>query len=112
MARVILSALAVTSLAVSPTIASAASKEDQKLMRLLAECTYVVKMAEGNGTQLRNSAGTWEQALANIAMQKQIDPVPYIEEAKAKYKKRERVMGAGDTVRSMIQRAKDCDAQL
>ncbi|MEM7689752.1 MAG: hypothetical protein AAF291_12090 [Pseudomonadota bacterium] len=104
--------LALVSLALSPTAVHAASKQDKKMMKLIAQCAYVVKMAEGNGVKLRNSAATWEQATANVAMQLKLDPVPYINEARAKYKKRERVMGSGDAVRSMIARAKECDAQL
>jgi len=102
---------AVLALAAAPP-ALAQSKQDKKMVKLVAECAYVTKMAEGNGAKLRNPAAMWEQALANVAMQMKIDPVPYINEARAKYKKRERVMGSGDAVRSMIKRAKDCDAQL
>lgn len=112
MLRAVLSALAVASLALSPVAGSAASKQDQKIMRLLTQCAYVVKIAEGNGVKLRNSSAQWEQATANAAMQLKLDPKPYVEEARAKYKRRERVMGSGDAVRNMIQRARECDAQL
>lgn len=112
MTRTITLAFATASLALCPTGAIAASKDDKKMMRLIAQCAYVVKIAEGNGVKLRNSSALWEQATANAAMQLKLDPAPFIEEAKAKYKKRERVMGSGDAVRNMIQRARDCDAQL
>lgn len=104
--------LAVVIATTCATAAFAASKEDKKVMKLLAECTYVVKMAEGNGVQLRNSSGQWEQATANFALQTKQDAKRHMEEARLKYKKRERVMGSGDAVRAMIQRARDCDAQL
>lgn len=112
MTRTLALTLALAGLALSSSGASAASKQDKKMMRLVAECAYVVSVAQGNGIKLRNSAATWEQATANAALQLKMDPVPYINEAKAKYKKRERVMGSGEAMRKLISRARDCDAQL
>lgn len=95
-----------------PTASIAASKEDKKVMRLIAECAYVVKVAEGNGVKLRNSAAKWDQATAGAGLKLGIDPASYQAEARAKYKKRERVMGSGEALRKLIGRARDCDAQL
>ncbi|WP_158094335.1 hypothetical protein [Erythrobacter donghaensis] len=95
-----------------PSAGAAASKDDEKMMRLVAECAYVVRVAEGNGVRLNNSAATWDQAKAGMGVKLQIDPARYDAEARAKYKVRERKLGSEQALRGLIQRARDCDAQL
>ncbi|KPF63427.1 hypothetical protein IP79_09475 [Porphyrobacter sp. AAP60] len=95
-----------------PSASHAAGKEEQKIMQMVSECAYVVRIAEGNGVSLNNPSSTWDQAKAATAVKLQIDPARYDAEARAKYKKRERVMGAAETMQKVIQRARDCDAQL
>lgn len=109
------SALSIAAAGLYISLASAghaASKEDQKMMRLTSECAYVVTIAEGNGVTLNNSASTWDQLKAAAAVKLQLDPAPYDAEARAKYQKRERVMGSSEAMQKIIQRARDCDAQL
>lgn len=96
----------------SVTPLHAASKEEQKMMKLFAECAYVMKVAEGAGAKLRNSAAVFEQAKAGYAVKWQMDPANADAEARAKYKKRERVMGAQEAMKKLISRARECDAQL
>lgn len=95
-----------------PSVGHAASKEDQKIMRMVSECAYVVRVAEGNGISLNNPSSLWDQAKAATGVKLKLDPAQYDAEARAKYKKRERVMGASEAMQKVIQRARDCDAQL
>ena len=113
MIRNILFGAATLGLCIGPvSVGHAASKDDQKMMRLLAECVYVVRVAEGNGVKLNNPSSTWDQAMATISVKFGLDPSSYEAEARAKYKRRERVMGSGEALQKVIKIARDCDAQL
>jgi hypothetical protein len=93
-----------------PSLGHAASKEDQKLVRLLAECAYAVRTAEGNGVRLNNTSAMWDQALAGAGVKFEIDTARAQTEARLKFQKRERVMGSGEALRRVIDVARDCDA--
>lgn len=113
MIRAALSIAAAASLCASFASAShAAGKEEQKIMRMVSECAYVVRIAEGNGVRLNNPSSLWDQAKAATAVKLQLDPARYDAEARAKYQKRERVMGSAEALQKLIQRARDCDAEL
>lgn len=113
MIRTILLSAAATGLCIgSASAGQAAGKEDQKMMRLTAECTYVVQIAEANGAKLNNPSSLWSQLKATVAVKFGFDPAPYDAEARAKYKKRERVMGAQEAMQKLMSRARECDAQL
>lgn len=96
----------------APTAGFAATKEDKKNLRLLAECAYAVRIAEGNGIRLKGQASMWDQVKANFAVQTQLDLATADAEARAKFKRRERIMGSEDTMRELIRIARDCDAQV
>lgn len=93
-----------------PSVGHAASKEEQKLVRLLAECAYAVRVAEGNGVKLNNTSAMWDQALAGAGVKFAVDTARAQTEARLKFQKRERVMGSGDALRKVIEVARDCDA--
>lgn len=104
--------LTAASLLLAPSVTIAQSKDEKKMLRMVAECTYVVNIAEQNGVRLRNSAGSWREIQSNVSQQLNVDVTKYVTEAKAKYDKRARVMGADEALRKIAQRAQDCDAQL
>ncbi|NCP13033.1 MAG: hypothetical protein GW858_02580 [Sphingomonadales bacterium] len=95
-----------------PTVGHAASKEDQKNLRGLAECAYLVRIAEGNGVQLKTNSSMWDQAKANLAFQAQLDAARADEEARAKFKRRERVLGSEKVMQEIIRGARNCESQI
>lgn len=95
-----------------PSVGHAASKEDKKNLRLLAECAYVVRIAQGNGVRLKGDSSMWDQVKANFAVQTQLDLATADAEARAKFKRRERTFGSEQALRDIIKIARDCDAQV
>ena len=90
----------------------AASKEETKMLKSAAECTYVVQIAEENGVKLNNSSDTWANLLMQASDKLGLDAGAYYNEAKAKYESRARTMGDDNTLTKMIDNARKCDSGL
>lgn len=105
-------AIAMTMMIGSPTTVAASNSEAKDALRLICECAYVVRIAEGNGVKLRNSSATWSQAKAAVAEQTGLNTQEFDQAARAKWERRQRVMGASDAMRRLADRARDCDKQL
>lgn len=112
MMRSALITLGVAAAFVLPGAAAASDSEAEMMMRLSAECHYVVRIAEGNGVRLKNSSAVWDQVKATVAEQTRMSTQRYDAEARAKWERRERNLGARDTMRRIADRARECDAQL
>lgn len=91
---------------------AAKAQDADYMMRMVSECAYVVRIAEGNGVQLKNSSATWDQVKAMIAEQTGLATRQFDQEARAKWETRQRRLGARDAMRRLADRARDCDAQL
>lgn len=94
----------------SPLQARDASPED--VMKATGECVYVVNVAEGNGLTLNYSSEQWAQVIGMFAERYKLDAKKYVDKAKAKYRKRARVMGADEALQHMLGRARSCDREL
>lgn len=112
MYRSILSALALASLALSPSIAAAASKKEKKLMESITNCAYVMEIAEANGARYNYQARQVVEMREQFSQMLGLASGPYIEKARAKANKRARVMGADNALRDIMSRAKKCDDML
>lgn len=112
MFREVCFAAAGAALLATPAAAIAAGKEEKKIMRQITECAYVINMAEQNGVNLKHGSVTWNDLASRSRQQLGLDATPYVAEARAKYTKRARVMGADEALRHMVKRARDCNAQL
>jgi hypothetical protein len=89
-----------------------AKTSNEAVMRAAGECVYVVHVAESNGARLNHSAEQWAQVMQMFAERNKFDAKSYVDKAKAKYRKRSRVMGADEALSHMMQRAKACDKEL
>lgn len=94
----------------APVIAGGPSPK--KLMEWSAGCAYVVSIAEGNDVALNYGSQDWLAFVQILQDRTGLDGEKAILDAKAKYKKRARVMGADEAFRYMLGRAKDCDREM
>ncbi len=92
--------------------ANAKDPSPKKLMQMAAGCAYVVSVAEGSNVQLNYGSGDWLGVVELLQERTGIDGEHALAEAKAKYNKRARVMGADEAYRHMLDRAKDCDREM
>ncbi|MEH6759107.1 MAG: hypothetical protein V7676_16580 [Parasphingorhabdus sp.] len=104
--------LAISALSLSTHPALAASKQEAKMLKSAAECTYVVQIAEENGIKLKNSSDTWANLLMQASDKLGLDAGAYYNEAKAEYESRAKTMGADNTLTKMIDNARKCDNGL
>lgn len=109
---ILFTAISVSLCAGVPSVGHAASKEDQKNLRGLAECAYLVRIAEGNGVSLKTNSSMWDQVKANFAFQTKLDLARADEEARAKFKRRERVLGSGKVMQEIIRGARNCEENI
>ncbi|MDN3646243.1 hypothetical protein QWY75_08520 [Pontixanthobacter aestiaquae] len=110
--KALFAAIAMTAILGAPTTAAASNSEAEDALRLICECAYVVRIAEGNGVKLRNSSAIWSQAKATVAEKTGLSTREYDELARAKWERRLRNLGARDAMRRIADRARDCDKQL
>jgi hypothetical protein len=95
-----------------PAETRAADSEAETMMRMVSECHYVVKIAEGNGVSLKNPSSLWEQLKYTVSERTGLSVGDYDTLARSKWERRQRSLGASDTMRRIADRAKECDAQL
>lgn len=105
-----LAAIAVAALPVD-VIANEREYSPEDLMKFATECAYVVSEV-GQDAGTRSSGQDWLSVLSSLSQKSGLDPVPYIDEAKAKYRRSSRKMGADWTFKRMKERARDCDQQI
>ncbi|MGI9377977.1 MAG: hypothetical protein ACR2PC_18115 [Tsuneonella suprasediminis] len=89
-----------------------AKASNEAVMKATGECVYVVHVAESNGARLNHSSEQWAQVIHMFAERYKLDAKSYVDKAKAKYRKRSKVMGADEALSHMMQRAKACDKEL
>ena len=94
------------------TPAIAGGPSPKKMMEMSASCAYVVAIAEGNNVSLNYPSSDWLSVVQILQDRTGLDGEKAIETAKAKYKKRARVMGADEAFQYMIKRAQDCDREM
>ena len=82
------------------------------LMAMSAGCAYVVSVAEGSNVQLNYGSADWMGIVRLLEQKTGLDGERALKEAKAKYNKRARVMGADEARRHMLNRARDCDREM
>lgn len=101
------------SLAVMPFAAQAEEEmKPEKLVEFVSECAYVVHKVGVDEGGLRHGSEDWQSVLAQVSEKAGIDPLPFLQQAKAKYERSAKKMGADWTYKRMIARAQDCDQQL
>lgn len=105
-----LACLAAAATAAAP--AGAREPSARKVAKMMGDCAYVVDVAESNGVQLNYKSQDWGQWLTRYAEENGFDAEQQVEMAKAKYRKRSRVLGADKTLSDMIANARKCDQQL
>ena len=96
-------------------VANPASARDpgaKKLMQMAAGCAYVVGVAEGSNVQLNYGSADWIGVVGILEQRTGLDGEKAINEARAKYKKRARVMGADEAYQYMLGRAQECDREM
>lgn len=103
-------ALAIAGIATSPLAAK--ESENEKSMRQIAECGYVIYQVEREGVALEYGAEMWDSIVTQVSQGTGLEARPYLEMAEAKYKRIERNMGADYTFERLKERAKECNAQL
>ncbi|OCC23562.1 hypothetical protein MB02_10300 [Croceicoccus estronivorus] len=107
--KILLAASAVPFVSASPAMAES---EEEKIIRFAAECTYVTKTVEKEGIGLKHSGDEWLGMLSQVEQKAGIDALPYLNQAKAKYNRHAKKMGADWAFKRMISRARECDKQL
>ena len=75
-------------------------------------CAYVVGVAEGSNVQLNYGSADWIGVVGILEQRTGLDGEKAINEARAKYKKRARVMGADEAYQYMLGRAQECDREM
>ncbi len=100
------------SLVAMPCAAQAEDMKPEKLVELLSECAYVVHEVGAEKAGIRYGSEQWQSVLAEVSQKAGIDPLPFLHQAKAKYERSAKKMGADWTYKRMIARAQDCDQQL
>ena len=101
-----------TALMVAANPAGAKDPSPKKLMEMSAGCTYVVSVAEGSNVRLNYGSADWLGIVRILEQRTGLDGEKAIELAKAKYKKRARVMGADEAYSYMLNRARECDREM
>lgn len=105
--------LACVALAAAMAVPVAAKEPAPKeVARMMGDCTYVVNVAESNGVKLGHNSEDWAQWLVEYAEAHGFDAKKQVDAAKAKYRKRGRVLGADKALSDMIYNARECDKQL
>lgn len=94
----------------SPAIAGGPSPK--QMMEMSAGCAYVVAIAEGNDVSLNYPSSDWLSIVQALQDRTGLDGEKAIQTAKAKYKKRARVMGADEAFQYMLKRAQECDREM
>lgn len=107
--RIFVGAAIAAALAVPAAAKEPAPKEVAKMM---GDCTYVVNVAELNGVKLSHKSEDWAQWLLKYAEANGFDAKKQVDAAKAKYRKRGKVLGADKALSDMIANARNCDKQL
>lgn len=92
--------------------AAAKDPAPKDVARMMGDCTYVVNVAELNGVSLNHSSEDWGQWLIKYAEAHGLDAKKQVDAAKAKYRKRGRVLGADKALNDMIYNARECDRQV
>ncbi len=103
-------AAALSGTALAPVHAK--ESENETMMRQVAECGYVVSQAENEGVALKHGAATWDSIVSQVSQGTGLDAKPYLEQARATYKRYERKMGADYAFKRLVNRANDCNDQL
>ena len=102
--------LAAAAAAAAP--AGAREPSARKVAKMMGDCAYVVNVAEANGVQLNHTSDDWGKWLSRYAEANGFDAERQVETARAKYRKRSRVLGADKALSDMIANARKCDQQL
>ena len=101
-----------TTLMVVAHPADAKDPSPKDLMAMSAGCAYVVSVAEGSNAELNYGSGDWLGIVSLLEQKTGLDGEQALELAKAKYKRRARKMGADETYKYMLGRAKECDREM
>lgn len=94
----------------TPSLAKQASPD--QIMQATGECVYIVNVAESNGSRLNHSSEKWAELLLTFSERYKLDAKKYVDKAKAKYRKRAKVLGADKALSDMLHTARTCDKQL
>lgn len=105
-------ALCVAIAAVLAVPAAAKEPTPKEVAKMMGDCTYVVNVAESNGVRLSHKSEDWAQWLLDYAEANGLDAKKQVDAAKAKYRKRGKVLGADKALSDMIDNARECDKQL
>ena len=84
----------------------------KSLMAMSAGCVYVVSVAEGSNVELNYGSADWMGIVRILEQKTGLDGERALKEAKAKYNKRARVMGADEARSYMLNRARECDREM
>lgn len=104
---------ALATLAVTLSLPAAAKgPTPQEVAKMMGDCVYVVNVAELNGVTLEHSSEQWAEWLISYAEANGIDAKKQVDAAKAKYRKRGKVLGADKALSDMIYNARECDKQV
>ncbi len=106
------SLLCAAALLIGANPVSAKDPSMKKIMAMSAGCAYVTGVAEGSNVRLNYGSAAWLEIVGILEQKTGIDGENAIATAKAKYKKRARVMGADEAYQYMLSRAKDCDREM
>lgn len=102
----------IAAITVPATPLMAKDPSPKKLMDMVASCTYVVGVAEGNNVKLRYSSADWVGVMRQFEQKTGLDSEPSLQLAKAKYNRRARVMGADEALAYMKSQSKQCDKEM
>lgn len=92
--------------------ATAKNPSAKKLMDMAARCAYVVGIAENSNVATQYGSAEWLSIIRQLEQATGLDSENYLEQAKAKYNRRARVMGADDAYKHMLSIAKVCDREM
>jgi len=95
-----------------PAVLAAKDPSPKKMMEMVADCAYVVGVAEGNGAKLNYTSADW-LTIARLMEQKfGFNSDEAMKLARAKRERQARVMGADEAYQSMLRTAKSCDREM
>ena len=105
---------ALATLVVSMSVPAAAKKEPtpKEVAAMMGDCVYVVNVAESNGVALGHSSEQWGEWLIAYAKANNIDAKKQVDSAKARYRKRGKVLGADKALSDMIFNARKCEKEV
>ncbi len=105
---------ALATLAVCLSLPAAAKKQPspKEVAAMMGDCVYVVNIAESNGVALGHSSEQWGEWLIAYANANGIDAKKQVDAAKAKYRKRGKVLGADKALNDMIYNARQCEKEV